>query len=653
MQRLKKCLGIDVGTTTVKLAEMVAEKGGVRVTRMLRGDVPLPPGPLDAARMDEIAKVVRQLISANKISTKDAVFSVPGANVFIRRIRFPRTNEERMHRIVAYEARQQIPFPPENSMMEYQVFDYGDSAEVEVLLAAIKTDVINDFMKLVNKCGLRPVMVSVTSLALFNFHVFDSTPFPDMLEALKEMQAPSTAAPVAAPAASEPVGKKKGMKMPKMSFGKKKKLDASDVANATRPEDMEGEVLQIDDLPPADDMFEDVKAYINVGSQTFDLAIARHGRRKMLGFTRSVNWAGGELTRLLTSQMGIDATQAEQVKRTEISLPSAVDLNTEPANQASEIAVKWAERMVLEVRKSFDFYIAQPDGMAVDSIVLSGGGAELPGLAAFMEDRLGVPVEVREAPQNPDFVLSDNSGASPLTSYLVSFGLAISGLGFGHVTADFLPQDLKVVREFKKKKIEVGLMAALLALIIGLSTQLGTSQISGMRQWIATNQDKLNKADQDQQALSAARGERTAVAGKITAIGQALGDRDFWLQFMSALEGMKPAGIAFTYLGMNPDGKLVINGRSQSDAVLTQFLTALNSNPDWITPGTVSAGSQRGANPAAGAAEVVFTILADVGWKNTRLAPARVTLTPGHWTPTPVSTQQTFMDPAMGGMPMM
>jgi hypothetical protein len=57
---------------------------------------------------------------------------------------------------------------------------------------------------------------------------------------------------------AEAPGKKKGMKMPKMSFGKKKKLDPDDVASATMPEDMEGEVLQIDDLPPADDMFEDV-----------------------------------------------------------------------------------------------------------------------------------------------------------------------------------------------------------------------------------------------------------------------------------------------------------------------------------------------------------------------------------------------------------
>lgn len=636
MQRLKKCLGIDVGTTSVKIAEIVAEKNGARITRMLRGEVPLPPGPMNQARMDEIAKVVRQIISANKISTKDAVFSVPGQNVFIRRIRFPRTNEERLHRIVAYEAKQQIPFPPENSLMEYQVFDYGDTGEVEVLLAAMKTDIANDFMGLVRKCGLRPAMVSVTSLALFNFHVFDSTPFADMMDALKAAQAPASEAP------ATDTGKratKKSFKMPKMSFGKKKKLDPDDVASATMPDDLDGETLQIDDLPPADDLFEEVKAYINIGSQTFDLAIARHGRRKMLGFTRSVAWAGGELTRLLVAQLGVDPTQADQLKRSEVSLPSSLDMASEPGNPASEIAVKWAEKMVLEIRKSFDFYIAQPDGMAVDSVVLSGGGAETAGLASFMEDRLGVPVELREAPQNPDLLIMDRPEGSVLTSYLVAFGLALSGLGFGHVNSDFLPRDLKIVREFKKKKMELAIMAALLLALIGLSAMIGTSEISNMRNWLNSNQDELAQASSDQQLLSAARGERQAVESQVTAVGQALGDRDFWLEFMSALEGMKPAGVAFDALEMQPDGKLRITGKAQSQSAYVAFLNGMKLQPDWIKPETVQlTNAGTAANTQAGAAQQTFIVIAEVAWKQTRLAPARVTLTPGHWTPTPAPT---------------
>jgi len=653
MAWLKRCLGIDVGTTSVKISEIVTEKSGVRVTQIHRASVPLPPGPLDAARMDEIAKVVRQVISANKITTRHAVFSVPGQNVFIRRIRFPRTNEERMHRIVAYEAKQQIPFPPESSLMEYQVFDYGDSAEVEVLMAAIKSDIIADFMKLVNKCGLKPVMVSVTSLALFNFHVFDSTPFNDMVAALKEQQSAGVTQP--GETATSDAKPKKGLKL---SFGKKKKLEAEDVIDATLPEGMTDASLQIDDIPPADDLFEEVKAYINIGSQTFDLAIARHGKRKMLGFTRSVAWAGGELTRLLMAQMGIDHEQAELVKRQEISLPSSLSLEEGPATPASEIAVKWAEKMVLEIRKSFDFYIAQPDGMAVDNIVLSGGGAEVQGLAAFIEDRLGVPVEVREAPQNPDIVITQQpENGDLLTSYLVSFGLALSGLGFGHVTADFLPRELKTIREFKKKKFEVLAMAALLVAIIALSTVMGNAQIGGMQGWMSANAGMLQQAQTDQQLLAAARSDRQQVQGKITAIGQALGDRSYWLEFMGVLESMKPAGVMFTNMELQPDGTIKLTGAAQNRQNYLDLIDAMKNAPDWVKADSVQLvplGNM--ANPAAQQAQSRFLITADSVWKRTRLAPARVTLTPGQWTPAPATPAQNMgmgmgMGMGMSGLP--
>jgi Tfp pilus assembly protein PilN len=332
-----------------------------------------------------------------------------------------------------------------------------------------------------------------------------------------------------------------------------------------------------------------------------------------------------------------------------------MDLETATGNQATDIASKWAEKMVLEIRKSFDFYIAQPDGMAVDNIVLSGGGAELPGLTSFMEDRLGVPVELREAPQNPDLVMTDKPEDSVLTSFLVSIGLALSGLGFGHVTADFLPRDLKVVREFKKKKIELAVMAALILAMIGLSTMIGTSEINNMRNWLRENEGTLAQAAEDQQLLTQARGERQSVQTKITAVGKALGDRDLLLEFMAALEGIKPAGVAFSQMELQPDGTIRLTGTAQSDSAYSAFLNALEQQPDWITPDSVQLiQSGTAANPAAGAAQRSFVVGAEIPWKKTRLAPARVTLTPGHWTPTPSPTTGAggMMDPMMMGMPM-
>lgn len=636
------------------MVELVSEKTGVRISRMLRAELGLAPGPMDSDRVNTITRTVREMISQNKIATKHAVFSVPGQSVFIRRIKFPRTSEDRLHRIVAYEARQQIPFALDNSLMEYQVFDYGDSGEVEVLLVAIKKDIVLEFMKVVNKAGLKPVMISVSSLALFNFHVFDSTPFQELLESLEASRTGEMPAEQTKPSPGTPA-KKKGFAFPKFSFGTKKKLDIADVAEA---EPVEGiEPLSMDfntDLP--EDIYEEVKAYINIGAQTFDLAIARHGRHKMLGFTRSVPWAGNELTRMLTDKLRLGSSQeAEQIKRERaIAVIPGREDEAEAAGidpHASEFVAQWADRMILEVRKSFDFYIAQPDGMAVDNIVITGGQAQQRNLSAYIEEKLGIPVDVRVAPENGAFSFSDGATPDETVSFVVATGLALSGLGLGQVTVDFLPTELKTIREFKKKNIEIFALLGLLLLIIAVSYMAGSKEIEDMNRWLAENQGKIETVNRTKAQLDKARNDRKAIDDKVKALGEAMGDRTYWLEFLGMLEGVKPTTILLTSINMNPNGTVDLVGETAENVgAIATFSRDLGEQKDWVKRCDISLPPQERFSRMINRPVTQFGLHIETNWKQTRLAPARVTLAPGQYTPsaTPIGT----IAPAIGDLGM-
>jgi Tfp pilus assembly PilM family ATPase len=653
-QRLKRCLGIDIGTSAVKIVEVTSEKAGVRINRMVRQELGLPPGPMDAERMAAITRTVRELISQNKIATKQAVFSVAGQSVFIRRIKFPRTSEDRLHRIVAYEARQQIPFALDNSLMEYQVFDYGDSAEVEVLLVAIKKDIITEFMKLVNKVGLKPVMISVSSLALFNFHVFDSTPYNELVELLELARTGETKAEEAKPV---PGGKKKGFAFPKFAFGKKKKLDLADVAEAQPVEGVEPESLDFNtDLP--EDIYEEVKAYINIGAQTFDLAISRHGRHKMLGFTRSVPWAGNELTRMLSDKLrpAGGAEEAELIKRERaIAVIPGREDEAEAAGidpHASEFVAQWADRMILEIRKSFDFYIAQPDGMAVDNIVLTGGQAQQRNLSAYIEEKLGIPVDVRIAPENGAVTFGEGASPDEMVSYVIATGLALSGVGLGQVTVDFLPTELKTIREFKKKNLEIFALLALLLLIIGVSYFAGGKEMENMNNWLATNRPKLETVNRTKAALDKARADRTAVSDQVTALGQSLGDRTFWLEFMGMLEGVKPSTILLTSIDMNPDGTVNLIGETAENVgAIANFSKELGEQKEWVKKCEINIPPQERFSRMINRPVTQFGLHIETQWKRTRLAPARVTLAPGQYTPAATPTPAAGIQQGGPGVP--
>lgn len=638
MHNLRKCLGIDIGTTSIKIAELVAEKTGARVTRYFAVPIPLAPGPLDATRVEVIAKTLRDALKQQKITTKHAVFAISGQNVFVRKVRLPRTTEERLHRIIAYEARQQIPFALENAIVEYQVFDLGPEAELEVLLVAVKKDLISDYMKLLGKTGLKPVAISVSSFALFNFHVFDATPFDQLCEELglvKKKKAAAKAAGSDQQGAAQ-AGRKFAFKLPSFSFGKKKDTEPQ----PSSPE-LPEVALEEPTLEGEEEVFEEVRAFVNIGAQTFDLAIARLGKYRLLGFTRSVPWAGYELTRTLQERLGIEnPDEAEAIKRerTVIIVPGRENeveaMGADP--DASEFATSWADRLILDIRKSLDYYISQPDGVAVDAIWLSGGQAVQPNLAAYLEDKLGIPVEIKAHAENEAFrvaVAEDES--SGIANYCIAFGLGLTGLGYGRITVDFLPRELKTLREFKKKNIEMALLTGGLVAMIAVSTQVGQRDISNMKRWLEQNQPKIVTAAQTKQKLDEAKQNREKVNAKFTALGDALGDRAFWLEFLGVIQDVKPADVLISSIQMKPDGDVIISCEAENTQSLNDFLRMLKNQQEWIKECSYLTPPQPRFSNFVGKQVSAAVISAKVHWKSTRLAPARVTLEPGLMFPTP------------------
>ena len=168
MAGLKRCIGIDLGSYSVKIAEMAMDKGGLRVIRMVSAPLPVGPDALETERSSVMISTVRSLIKTNKISTKKAVFSMPGHTIFQRRLRLPRAPGPRLKQIIQFEARQVIPFPLEKTALRYQIFDTEEEREVEVLLVAMKKETNEAFMRMIRRMGLRPVGIGVSTLSLFN-----------------------------------------------------------------------------------------------------------------------------------------------------------------------------------------------------------------------------------------------------------------------------------------------------------------------------------------------------------------------------------------------------------------------------------------------------------------------------------------------------
>ncbi len=594
MAKQNQCLGIDIGTHSIRVAEVSAGPKGIEIKRLVEKRIAFEPGQREGQRQASIVSQLGALLKESKIKTKAAVFCVPGQTVFVRpTVKIPATSPDRLGQIIRFEAREQIPFPLEKTILEYQVFETDDPGEVEVLLVAMRRDHINQFMGLVRKSGLKPLAVSVSSLALHNFHEVNDCP-RGLLQRLEKPKKPKKAKKTkasnksasATPDAAEAEGggeaapkKILGLKLPKISIpglGKKKSA-------APAPVTEESSDLEESGDPYADMELEEIQAEVNIGASLTDLAISKAGGRRLIGFTRTFPVAGTQMDRGIRTKLGLDSIEeAQRLKEEEaIILSSDFSGHEGSYNQnASAAATAAADSIVTEIRRSLDYYISQPEGVAVDKLAISGGLARMRHFTDYVEEKLGIPVNharvTNESIRVPDELVES------LSAFVIPLGLAFQGLGLAQVRVDFLPQEFKNIRQFKQKRRILTAAAILAAITTGLGTQLGTRYIEQSRQLAQRYEQYVAENEEQTSTITDAQKENAALSQKFEAIDRLDGNRALWMDFTLNLLQRRPAPILVERLEISPQGVVDLEGRTSRQQAISEFYNELKQETEFI-----------------------------------------------------------------------
>jgi type IV pilus assembly protein PilM len=168
MFRSSRILGVDIGASSVKIGEFsVTSAGGLQLSNYHWGELGVDSGQEDN-RGPAIISTIQQLLKERKIRPGPAVISVSGQSVFTRFVKLPVVEEKKVLQIVKYEAAQNVPFPIEEVVWDYQLIGTPESKELEVVLVAIKSDIIEELARYVEKAGLKTQLVDVATMALYN-----------------------------------------------------------------------------------------------------------------------------------------------------------------------------------------------------------------------------------------------------------------------------------------------------------------------------------------------------------------------------------------------------------------------------------------------------------------------------------------------------
>ena len=129
---------------------------------------------------------------------------------------------------------------------------------------------------------------------------------------------------------------------------------------------------------------EETAALIDIGAGITDINIVERG---ILHFSRDISLAGNDLTSAISKEMNLDFHQAERMKKEE-------GLSREEETPATKAMRGPLERLIVEIERSFHYFLAQVPGRKIDRIILSGGSARLKGIDNYLNSSLGISVEL-------------------------------------------------------------------------------------------------------------------------------------------------------------------------------------------------------------------------------------------------------------------
>lgn len=171
MAKGKLAVGLDIGSSSVKLVQLREKRGGYALAAF--DTAPLPPEAIvDGALMNSAAIVhaIGEVMGRQKLKVKDVAIGVRGHSVIIKKISLPKMTQEELDESIQWEAEQYIPFDVKDVNIDTQILTpEGDAAgQMDVLLVAAKKDMINDYTSVCAEAGLTATVVDVDAFAVQN-----------------------------------------------------------------------------------------------------------------------------------------------------------------------------------------------------------------------------------------------------------------------------------------------------------------------------------------------------------------------------------------------------------------------------------------------------------------------------------------------------
>src|SRR3954468_7255137 len=168
MPAATRIICLNLGSQTLGIAEFQTLAHGGLVLQNYRLRDVLTDSAQESIRYTQVGAALAEMMRELQIKPGQANYAVPGQSVFARFVKLPAVEEEKIERIISFEAQQNVPFPIDEVVWDYQLVAAGTDEQIQVVLVAIKSDLLEEINGAVEGTGLRTSIVDVAPMSLYN-----------------------------------------------------------------------------------------------------------------------------------------------------------------------------------------------------------------------------------------------------------------------------------------------------------------------------------------------------------------------------------------------------------------------------------------------------------------------------------------------------
>src|SRR5947207_11188295 len=170
--------GIDLGQCALKALRLENIDGQVTATAFDYVEHPQIPSQPDADPDQLIREALEKFLSRNDLKNDAVAVGIAGQSGLARFVKLPPVEEKKIAEIVKFEAKQQIPFPLDEVVWDYQKIAGGGAVdgfalETEIGLFAMKRDVISRYLGYFSGTKTEVHLVQMSPLALVNYTTYE------------------------------------------------------------------------------------------------------------------------------------------------------------------------------------------------------------------------------------------------------------------------------------------------------------------------------------------------------------------------------------------------------------------------------------------------------------------------------------------------